>query len=167
MRSFARAFSSSRRAPPMQASKSNSAIASSSVTDWCTLRLSSGVLQHDAPAGDRVLDRAHDQPFAELGCALVAERDHFRKVVAGVDVQQRKREASRAKRLFGQAQQHQRILAAGEEQGGIAALARDLAQDVDRLGFEPGEVMRIGRRERFRRRALDDLGFVGQALRKS
>jgi hypothetical protein len=33
IRSLARAFSSSRRAPPMQASKPNSAIASSSVTD--------------------------------------------------------------------------------------------------------------------------------------
>ncbi len=37
-RSLARAFSSSRRAPPMQASKPNSAMASSSVTDWCGLR---------------------------------------------------------------------------------------------------------------------------------
>ena len=38
IRSLARAFSSSRRAPPMQASNENSSIASSSVTDWCLLR---------------------------------------------------------------------------------------------------------------------------------
>jgi hypothetical protein len=42
MRSLARAFSSSRRAPPISASKRNSSIASSKVTDWCTLRLSPG-----------------------------------------------------------------------------------------------------------------------------
>ena len=49
MRSLARAFSSSRRAPPMQASKPNSAIASSSVTDWCGLRLSSGAFSTTRP----------------------------------------------------------------------------------------------------------------------
>jgi hypothetical protein len=38
MRSLARAFSSSRRAPPISASNLNSSIASSSVTLWCTLR---------------------------------------------------------------------------------------------------------------------------------
>ncbi len=38
MRSLARAFSSSRRAPPMQASKPNSSIASSSVTACAALR---------------------------------------------------------------------------------------------------------------------------------
>ena len=56
------------------------------------------------------------QPLAELGGARVAERDHLGKVVPGVDVQQREREAARAERLLRQAQQHDRILAAGEEQ---------------------------------------------------
>ncbi len=120
MRSLARAFSSSRRAPPMQASKPNSAIASSSVTDWCGVAALVGALQHDAAARDRVLDRAHDQALAQLGGARVAERDHFGKVVPGVDVQQREREAARAERLLGQAQQHERVLAAGEQQRGIA-----------------------------------------------
>jgi hypothetical protein len=49
MRSLARAFSSSRRAPPMQASKPNSSIASSSVTDWCLLRDSSSCLRTTVP----------------------------------------------------------------------------------------------------------------------
>jgi len=38
----------------------------------------------------------------------------------------------RAESLLGQAQQHDRILAAGEEQHRVRALARDLAQDEDR-----------------------------------
>ncbi|CFP64471.1 Uncharacterised protein [Bordetella pertussis] len=38
MRSLARAFSSSRRAPPMQASSPSSSIASSRVTAWAALR---------------------------------------------------------------------------------------------------------------------------------
>ena len=49
MRSLARAFSSSRRAPPISASKRNSSMASSSVTDWCTLRDSPGCARRTVP----------------------------------------------------------------------------------------------------------------------
>ena len=49
MRSLARAFSSSRRAPPMQASKPNSAMASSSVTDWCRVARIVGVRRRTRP----------------------------------------------------------------------------------------------------------------------
>ena len=49
IRSLARAFSSSRRAPPISASKRNSSMASSSVTDWCALRLSSGRARRTVP----------------------------------------------------------------------------------------------------------------------
>ena len=49
MRSLARAFSSSRRAPPMQQSKPNSSMASSNVTDWCLLRDSSSDLSTTVP----------------------------------------------------------------------------------------------------------------------
>ncbi len=66
--------------------------------------------------------------------------------MARIDMQQREGKRPRPERLFREAQEHQRILAAGEEQGGIAALAGDFAQDVDRLGFEPAEMMDIGRR---------------------
>ncbi len=93
-RSLARAFSSSRRAPPMQASKPNSAMASSRVTDWCLLRDSSGDAQHDRAAGHRIFDRAHDQPLAQFGRAAVAKGDDLGKVVSGIDVQQREREAA-------------------------------------------------------------------------
>src|SRR3989338_1967192 len=49
MRSLARAFSSSRRAPPIQASKPNSAMVSSRVTDWYGLRGLSGSLMTMVP----------------------------------------------------------------------------------------------------------------------
>ena len=101
--------------------------------------------QH-APARDRILDRAHYQPLAQLCRAPIAKRDHFRKIVPCVDVQQWEWKRPGAESLFREAQEHQRILAAGEEEGGVAALAGDFAQDMDRLGFEPAEMMDIGRR---------------------
>jgi hypothetical protein len=79
--------------------------------------------------------------------------------VAGVDVQQREREAAGTERLLGEAQQHERVLAAREQQRGVRALPGDLAQDVDRLGFEPVEVGEP--RERARRRALGANGGLG------
>jgi hypothetical protein len=74
----------------------------------------------------------------------VAKRDDFREVVAGVDVQERKRKGPGPKGLFRQSKQYQRILAPGEQQRRRTALAGDLAQDVNGLGFEPAEMMRIG-----------------------
>jgi hypothetical protein len=105
-------------------------------------------LQYHTAARDRILDRAHDEALAQFSGARVAQRDDFRKIVTGVDMQQRKREASGPEGFLREAQQHQRILAAGEEQGRVRALACDFAQDVDRLRFQPQEMMRIGRRLR-------------------
>ncbi len=98
------------------------------------------VLEDDRAAGHRVLDRAHDQALAQFGGALVAEGDDFLVVVAGVDVQQREGELAGAEGLFGEAQHADRVLAAGEEQHRVGALAGHLAHDVDGLGFEPVEV---------------------------
>ena len=106
--------------------------------------------EHDTAARDRILDGAYDQPLSQLRGTSITECDDFRKVVAGVDMEEGKREAARPERLFSEAQQHQGILAAREEQGRVTALARNFAQDMDRLGFEPAEVMRIGGR-RFQR----------------
>ena len=49
--------------------------------------------------------------------------------------------------LLGQAQQHDRVLAAGEQQHRALELRGDLAHDVDRFGFERvevGELVRHG-----------------------
>jgi hypothetical protein len=92
MRSLARAFSSSRRAPPIRQSKRCSSIASSSVTVWWPLRDSSGCARRTC-RGDAVFQVADHQALAHLGHALVAEADHLGEVVAGVDVQQREGQA--------------------------------------------------------------------------
>ena len=97
------------------------------------------LLDH-APRVDRLLDRGDEQPLAELGDPPVAELDDLREVVPGVDVQQREREAPGPERLLGQPQQHDRVLAAGEQQRRPLALRGDLAHDVDRLGLEVVEM---------------------------
>ena len=137
MRSLARARSSSRRAPPKAASKPCSAIASSSVVVCRRLRDARGPgLLDDAAGVDRVLHGGHDQALAQLGHAPVAELDDLGEVVPGVDVHEREREARRAERLLGQAQQDDRVLAAAEEQDRPLELGGDLAHDVDGLGLE-------------------------------
>ena len=92
------------------------------------------------PASIESCTRGDEQPLAELGDAAVAELDHLGEVVAGVDVQQREREAPGAERLLGQAQQHDRVLAAREQQHRALALGGHLAHDVDGLGLEVLEV---------------------------
>ena len=71
----------------------------------------------------------------------VAEGDHLREVVPGVDVHDRERDLARPERLARQVQQDDRVLAAAEQQHGLLELRRHLADDVDRLGFELVEVV--------------------------
>ena len=102
----------------------------------------SGLLAH-ASGVDRLLDAGDDQPLAELLDELVAERDHLREVVAGVDVHHREREASGAERLLGQAHQHDRVLAAAEQQHRALELRGHLAHDEDRFGLERLQVREL------------------------
>ena len=101
-------------------------------------------LLDDAALVDRLLDARDDEALAELGDAAVAELDHLGEVVAGVDVHDREREAAGPEGLLGEPQQHDRVLAAGEEQHRPLALGGDLAHDVDRLGLE---LVEMGERE--------------------
>src|SRR5437879_9857291 len=85
---------------------------------------------------------------------------------------ERKRKLRRTKSLLGQAQQHDRILAAGEEKHGVRAFAGDLAQDEYSLGLEPVEV--AARRQRaairarfFEHRAHASLSAVERISRPS
>ncbi len=91
----------------------------------------------DRAAGvDRILHVGDDEALAELGHAAIAELDHLREVVPGVDVHQDQREAGGAKRLLGESQEHDRVLAAGEQDHRSLELGRDLAEHVDRLGLQ-------------------------------
>ena len=109
-----------------------------------------GLLDHAAPV-DRLLDRCDDQALVELGDAAVAELDHLGEVVAGVDVHDRERELARAERLLGEAEQHDRVLAAGEEEHRPLELRSELAEDVDRLGLELVEMRKSSSADAHRR----------------
>ena len=152
MRSFARARSSSRRAPPNAASNPCclDRVQQRDGLQPVARRARPGLLDH-AAAVDRVLHGRDDQPLAQLGDAAVAELDRLREVVAGVDVHDRERHRAGAERLLGQAQQDDRVLAAGEQQHRALQLGRHLAHDVDRLGLEHLQVR--GRLERGHRGA--------------
>ena len=100
-------------------------------------------LLDDAALVDRVLHAGDDQPLAELGDAPVAVLDDLGEVVPGVDVHQREREAARPEGLLGEAQQDDRVLAAGEQQHRPLELRGDLAHDVDRLGLEDAQVREL------------------------
>jgi hypothetical protein len=107
------------------------------------------VREHHLAGADRVLDGPDDEPLAELRRAAIPEGDHLGVVVAGVHVQEREGEAGRPERLLGEPEQADRVLAPGEQEHRVRALSGDLAEDVDRLRFEPVEVgERLSVRER-------------------
>ena len=58
---------------------------------------------------------------------------------------ERERKARGRERLLGEADHHDRVLAAGEEQGRTLELRRDLAHDEDGLVLQLGEVREIER----------------------
>ena len=92
MRSLARARSSSRRAPPNAASNPPASSASSRVRVCCRLREAPGAGVGHPAAVDGLLHGADDQLVAVLAEPAVAELDDLVEVVAGVDVQHRKRQ---------------------------------------------------------------------------
>src|SRR5467141_777819 len=67
--------------------------------------------QFDRAAADRILDRAHYEPLAEVRRSRVAECNHLREIVPGVDVHEGKRKLRGTESLLRKAQQHDRILA--------------------------------------------------------
>ena len=101
--------------------------------------------------GDRLRDalfegfvhRADDELGAKLLGAAVAELDEFWKFVAGLDVEERHGNVRGAKGFFREAQEADGILAAGKEQGGALELGGDLAHDMDRLGFEMLQMIKM------------------------
>ena len=97
--------------------------------------------------------------------APVAVLDRLGEVVPGVDVHDRERELARPERLLGEAEQDDRVLAAGEEQHRPLELGGDLAEDVDGLGLELVEV-RHGR-EGARRAHNSDSTRSGRRLSSS
>ena len=105
-------------------------------------RARTGVLDDAAPV-DRVLHRGDDEADVEPLDRRVAELDDLGEVVPGVDVHHRERQARRPERLERDVEHHDAVLAAREQQHRPLELGRDLAQEVDRLGFERVEMREI------------------------
>jgi hypothetical protein len=97
-------------------------------------------LLHRSTAVDRLLDRGDDQLHPELGDATIAVLVDLVEVVSRVDVHHRERHLRRPERLLGEAQHHDGVLAAREEQHGALELGGDLTDDVDRLGLEGAQM---------------------------
>ena len=95
---------------------------------------------------ERFLVGVHDQAGADLRRVPVAEGDHLPELVAGVDVQQRKRDRAGIESLLRQAQQHRRVLADRVEHHRPLEFGDHFAQDVDALGFERAQVVEARRR---------------------
>ncbi len=90
-----------------------------------------------AAALDRLLHGGDDR----VRHVAVAEADDLGEVVPGVDVHDRERDVARPERLARQVQEHDRVLAAAEQQHGPLELGGDLADDVYGFGFELLEVV--------------------------
>ena len=139
-RSFARAFSSSRRAPPNTAPNLFSRMPRSSVTVCSRLRGAPGYSSWTRPASMSSWTFATTSRSPYFSTTLVAELDDLVEVLAGVDVHHRERHRRRPECLHRQVQHHHGVLAAGEQQAGPLDGRGDLAEDVHRLGFQPVEI---------------------------
>ena len=149
IRSFARDFSSSRRAPPKAASKPylSSACLSASVfiTSVCTCwPWSKGLI----PWADAVLVDVHDQlrarapsPSASRN-AYMSRNFHVVSTCISGNGGVRRRE-----RLLGQAQHHRAVLADRVEHHRVLELGDHLAHDVDALGLELLEMCELHARD--------------------
>ena len=120
--------SSSRRAPPIAASNWCASMASSSVDGLQPVaRCARALLLGDPPASMESCTLATISRSPSSATRRSRKLDRLGEVVPGVDVEQREREARRPERLLGQAQQHERVLAAREQQARPLTLGRELA----------------------------------------
>jgi hypothetical protein len=92
------------------------------------------------PRGNRAFVAPHQQFRAHAPRHLIAEAEHLGKLEAGVNMQQRKRNRRRVKRLLRQPQHHRRVLADGVKHHRPLELRGYLAQDMDAFRLEKAKV---------------------------
>ena len=97
-------------------------------------------LLDDGASVDVLLHRADNEPDGELFHLTVAVVENLGKVVPGVDVHDRERDALGRARLRGQVEKDSGVLSPGEEKCGTLEFGDHLADYVDRLGREGVEV---------------------------
>ena len=93
---------------------------------------------------DVVLNRRDPQIEAEPFDGSVAKFEHFREVVARVDVQYREGDLARPESLGCEVQHHDRVFAAREQQPRAIEFTDHFTNDVDRFGLEPTQVAEFG-----------------------
>jgi hypothetical protein len=94
-----------------------------------------GFLRHPTVVDGR-LNRCDDKAYAHLRDPAVPVVEYLRKVVPGVNVQDRERDCRRVERLCGKMQHDDRILAPREHQYGAFEFGGNLTDDVERLGLQ-------------------------------
>ena len=87
-----------------------------------------------------VLVDVDEQIEAELARHLVAKLDHLTELPGRIDMEKRERRLGGIESLNGQMHEHGGILAHGIEHHRLGEGRRHLAENVDRLGFEPIEM---------------------------
>ena len=158
IRSFARARSSSRRAPPIAASNRCSSIASSSVVVWSWLREARGpVCSTTRPRSIESWTLATTSRSPSSATRRSRYSITSGKLCPVSTCITGNGKLAGPERLLREPEQHDRVLAAREEQHRPLALGGDLAHDVDRLGLELVE-MGKGARDRRARSYRDPSG---------
>ena len=141
MRSLARDFSSSRRAPPKAASKPCGA---KPVEQRLSLEQAAAALgiERDGigSGGDGRFIAPNQQFRADRPRHLVAEGDHLAEFESGIDVKQGKGDGPWIKGLLRQAQHDGRILADGVEHHRVFEFGGHFAEDVNAFSFEQSKV---------------------------
>ncbi len=103
-----------------------------------------GALFLDHAAGvDGLLDQAYDETGADHVHELVAICHRFGEIVTRIDVDQREGHAGGPEGLFRQPCHDDRVLATGEEQGGILELGGGFPEHENGFGFELIEMAEV------------------------
>ncbi len=97
-----------------------------------------------APAAMACFVAMDDEVGADLAGVVVAEADHLRELVAGVDVEEGEGDLAGEEGLLREAQHDGGVLADGVEHDGPGELGDGLAQDGDALGFKGLEMVEAG-----------------------
>ena len=101
-----------------------------------------------------------DEVGADLLGVGVAEGDHLGELVAGVDVEEGKRDLAGVEGLLGEAEHDGRVFADRVEHDGVGKFSDGLAEDGDGFGFEGLEVIEAKGRAGWG--VEDGCGRVGQ-----
>ena len=146
MRSFARLFSSSRRAPPKAASKPYLIERLLQAFRLPHVGVQRAVIERIDAFRQRFGILIDEQLHAGFARGPVAQRVHVAKLPGRIDVQQRKRRARGIERLLRQVQHHGAVLADRVQHHRPLRLGDDLAHDVNALGLEAFEMSELAAR---------------------